>query len=513
MTHFNRREFLSLAALTAGNTLLSERAWSQPATSATGFPQLLDLPNSSSEPGLVSAELIARPAIVQVGGKSAKLLTYNGSSPGPVLRVREGDTVRLKFTNRLSEMTNLHLHGLHISPNVDNPLRMLEPNASMNMEFTVPKGSSGTYWYHPHAHGMVSRQLFGGMAGAIIVEGEADAIPELREAHEQLIVLRDLGLVNGSPSPHTTMDWLNGKEGAILTVNGAIKPTLLASKSTLRLRLVNASNARTYRLKLEGHPLHLIATDGGMLEKPVTLEELLLAPGERAEVLVQLKREGTFKLLDLPYSRGKMSAAGAANTRDGDRWKDSGGMNMGGTGGTGDTRDNFRRDASDTASASGTGNKTPVTVMFVNAPKLPKPAPLPTHLTNLPVLANLHPALTRRVVFTERPKQAKFLINGKSFDPNRVDFTGKVGTLEVWEIKNWADMDHPFHLHTYRFQVLSRNGKPEPYRAWKDVVNLRRNETVRIAVPLADFSGKTVFHCHVAEHEDKGMMGVFEVRA
>ena len=390
MSQFNRRDILSLSALAASTALLGRRAWSQADSSSGSFPQLLDLPNSSSEPGLVTAELVARPAIVQVGGKSAKLLTYNGSSPGPLLRVREGDTVRLKFTNKLSEMTNLHLHGLHISPSVDDPLRMLEPNASVNMEFTVPKGSGGTHWYHPHAHGMVARQLFGGMAGAIIVEGEADSIPELRDAHEQLIVLRDLGLANGLVAPHTTMDWLNGKEGAILTVNGAIKPTLLANKSTLRLRLLNAANARTYRLKLEGHPLHLIATDGGMLEKPVTLEELLLAPGERAEVLVQLDRQGTFKLLDLPYERGKMGAAGSSDTGQRDRWRETAGMNMGGTGNTRDTRDNYRRDATDTvnaastANAGGMGNKTPTTLMFVTAPKLPKPGPLPTHLANLP---------------------------------------------------------------------------------------------------------------------------------
>ena len=490
MTHFNRRKFLSLAAFTAGNTLLGARAWSQSAASAMRFPQLPLLPTSSPEPGLVIAELVARPAIVQVGGKAARLLTYNGASPGPLLRVREGDTVRLKFSNRLSEMTNLHLHGLPISPNVDNPLRMLEPNASETLEFTVPRGSSGTYWYHPHAHGTVSRQLFGGMAGAIIVEGEADAIPELREAHEQLIVLRDLGLANGSPEPHTTMDWLNGKEGAILTVNGAVKPTLVASKPTLRLRLVNASNARTYRLALEAHPLHLIATDGGLLEKPVTLEELLLAPGERAEVLVRLEREGTFRLLNLPYERGKMSMGGSGDVGERDR-RDSGSAGMG---------------------EMNIGNASPQTLMFVNAPKLSKPAPLPSHLASLPVL-DAPVALTRRLVFTERTAQAKFLINGKSFDPNRVDFTGKMGTLEIWEIKNWADMDHPFHLHTYRFQVLSRNGRPEPYRAWKDVVNLRRNDLLRLAVPLVDFHGKTVFHCHVAEHEDRGMMGVFEVRA
>jgi FtsP/CotA-like multicopper oxidase with cupredoxin domain len=106
---------------------------------------------------------------------------------------------------------------------------------------------------------------------------------------------------------------------------------------------------------------------------------------------------------------------------------------------------------------------------------------------------------------------ARFFVNGRLFDPARTDFAGRVGTLEVWEIVNRGDMDHPFHLHTYPFQVLSRNGVAEPFRAWKDVVNLREHDVVRIAVPVETFTGRTVFHCHIVEHEDRGMMGTFEV--
>ncbi|MGM8838509.1 multicopper oxidase domain-containing protein, partial [Thermus sp. 93170] len=116
------------------------------------------------------------------------------------------------------------------------------------------------------------------------------------------------------------------------------------------------------------------------------------------------------------------------------------------------------------------------------------------------------------LVLGERMMQAEFFINGRMFDPGRVDIQAKLGTIEVWELVNETEMDHPFHLHTYPFQVLSRDGQPAPYRAWKDTVNLRPNETVRIAVPLRDFGGITVYHCHIVEHEDRGMMGVLEVR-
>jgi FtsP/CotA-like multicopper oxidase with cupredoxin domain len=121
-------------------------------------------------------------------------------------------------------------------------------------------------------------------------------------------------------------------------------------------------------------------------------------------------------------------------------------------------------------------------------------------------------AVTRRVVMTERMMPPGFFLNGRTFDHERVDFGGRLGTLEVWELENRGDMDHPFHLHSYPFQVIERNGAPEAYRAWKDVVNLRRNDRVKIGAPLRDFTGLTVYHCHILEHEDRGMMGTLEVR-
>jgi FtsP/CotA-like multicopper oxidase with cupredoxin domain len=119
--------------------------------------------------------------------------------------------------------------------------------------------------------------------------------------------------------------------------------------------------------------------------------------------------------------------------------------------------------------------------------------------------------VVRRVVLGMTMMAREFTINGRAFDEDRVDFRGREGDLEIWEIENPTGMDHPFHLHTYSFQVLSRNGVPDAFPAWKDVVNVRPREVVRIAVPLRDFTGKTVYHCHIVEHEDRGMMGVLEV--
>ncbi|WP_038055641.1 multicopper oxidase family protein [Thermus amyloliquefaciens] len=464
----NRRTLLKVAA----GFLLSPLARGQ-----ASFPEP---PVLQSREGLLQVRLKVAPTPVAVAGREAQLWTYGGSFPGPTLRVRPGDTVRLELENLLPEPTNLHWHGLPLSPKVDDPFLEIPSKETWSYAFAVPQDLAGTFWYHPHLHGRVAPQLFAGLAGAILVESPLDGIPELREAEEHLLVLKDLQLVGGRPAPHGPMDWINGKEGNLLLVNGASRPTLRAGKATLRLRLLNASNARYYRLQLEGHPLYLIASDGGFLEEPYELSELLLAPGERAEVLVRFQKEGVFRLLALPYDRG-------AHMMGGMEHMGHGGMPM------------------------GTSQSSPQTLLTLVAPPRPKPLPLPKALAKPSALNPSQARVTRRLTFTEDMMAGKFFINGQTFDHLRVDFQGRAGELEVWEVDNQGDMDHPFHLHTHPFQVLTVNGKPFPYRALKDVVNLKAKEVVRLLVPLKDLPGKTVFHCHIVEHEDRGMMGVLEV--
>lgn len=507
MSTLNRRDFLKYTTLGLAGTYLASRL---PALAQAPYfpgPRLLGVERSE---GLVQAQLSARASNLTLRGQPVQLLTYGGL-PGPTLRVREGETVRLNFTNNLTEPTNLHLHGLHIPPSVDDPLAEIGPGESRVYEFTLPKGSAGINWYHPHLHGRVAEQLFAGLAGALIVDGPLDAMPELAGAEEHLLVLKDLALAGGQVAPFTMMDWMNGKEGDLLTVNGAVQPVLQAQKATLRLRVLNASNARYYRLALDNHPLYLIATDGGFLERPVELGELLLAPGERADLLVRLTREGRYRLQALPYDRGaQMMMGGPRGMGDqggmpgmsmGGSQDGMGGMDMG-AGGSGEEQ----------GSMMGMGPSRPQTLLTVVAPLRPKPLPLPTGFAPVERLDPGKTTATRRIEFGERMMQAQFFLNNRRFDPGRVDIRARVGDLEVWELVNKTDMDHPFHLHTYPFQVLSVNGKAPAYRAWKDVVNVREKDTVRIAVPIRDFAGLTVYHCHIVEHEDRGMMGVLQVQ-
>lgn len=153
------------------------------------------------------------------------------------------------------------------------------------------------------------------------------------------------------------------------------------------------------------------------------------------------------------------------------------------------------------------------TLLTIAAPSRPQPLPLPTGFTSVERLDPSKATANRRIEFGERMMQARFFFNGKAFDVNRVDIRAKVGDFEVWELVNKTDMDHPLHLHTYPFQIVSRNGRAPAYRAWKDTVNLKKDEVVRIAIPIRDFAGITVYHCHIVEHEDRGMMGVLEVEA
>ena len=454
----------------------------------------------SSQEGLLSFDLEASVQPISLGGRKANLLTFNGQLPGPRLEAKPGDTVQIRFTNRLNQPTHLHYHGLHITPqgNADNIFLSVPPGEQSTYEFTLPADHpAGTFWYHPHHHGHVAEQLFGGLAGLFVVRGELDEIPEIKAAQEAFMVLQDFDINRAgdiaAPDPMANM---RGREGPIVTVNGQVNPGLaIPQGGLLRLRLLNASPARFYRLQLERHSFQLIATDGGAIAAPVELSELLLAPGERAEVLVQGNREpGQYRLLNLPYDRGGMMMGG--------------GMGMGG-GGMGGMTHSMGGEMGQTAA------QTAQPLALLTYEGTVSPLPLPQQLIAVDVLPA--PTMTRRIELSMAMGSGMsmaFLFNGKTFDGQRIDVTPKLDTVEEWELVNVDPdrMDHPFHLHINPFQVISRNGQPEPYRAWKDTVLVKGGETVRIRIPFRTFTGKTVYHCHILDHEDLGMMGIVEIQ-
>ncbi|MFH7242243.1 MAG: multicopper oxidase family protein [Spirulina sp.] len=481
-----RRQFLALMAAMAGTPLVARCA---------RFGSTMAMPTVyRSEAGLLDLDLTASLGRVSLGGRSATLMTYNQQVPGPQLEVKPGDRVQIRFTNAFDQPTNLHYHGLHLPPTslADDPFRTVAPGETALYDFQIPnQHPSGFFWYHPHFHGLVAQQVFHGLAGTILVRGE-DEPPELASAQEAVLVLQDFDLNRRGnvqePTPPFRM-W--GRQGDLITVNGQLQPRFgLPQGGLLRLRILNASASRVYQIQLADHPWWLAATDGLTLAAPVAQNAVVLAPGERADLLVPGDQPpGSYALLSLPYDRGIAVMAGSMMGH--------GSMMGRGTGDTEEPQTIATLDYGGTE-ASDTGSPT-----LVN---------LPTTLGTVEALPE--PAIVREFIFDhgiDPETHDPFLINGRAFGHHRVDVQAQVGTVEDWVLINKAGMDHPFHLHTNWFQVISRNGQPEPLRAWKDVVNLRPYETVRIRVPFRDFTGKTVYHCHILDHEDQGMMGIVEM--
>jgi bilirubin oxidase len=432
------------------------------------------LANTSTQPRTVEVTLTASPTRLSLlPGTLTSVYAYNGRVPGPTLEVHEGDRVIVHFRNELPEPTTVHWHGLHIPVLSDgSPFHPVAPGRQRDYVFTLQPGSAGTYWYHPHPDHMTGRQIGRGLYGTIVVRPESDPLPPLRE---QLLVLSDNRMMaDGTidwPDPKSVqggIDENNGREGQHLFVNGQIMPALtIRSGETQRWRIVNASASRVYRLALAGHTFLHVGNDGGLFEKPVEVKEILIANSERVELLVRgTGAPGSRAVLQtLPYDRY------APPTRPTD-W-------------------NAPRDL--------------LTLQY--SPDEPiAPVTIPDRLRPIPALDPARATVKREISLGQG------IINGRTMDMTRVDVLARLGTTEIWTIENLVAMDHPFHLHGFQFQVLDRNSVPEPFRSWKDTVNVPKHETVRFVVRFDDYPGKWMFHCHILDHEDHGMMGILEVR-
>ncbi len=434
----------------------------------------------ASRDGVLELDLTAAPKRLQVGGREASVQTFNGSLPGPTLRVSPGDTVRIAMTNELPSPTNLHVHGLHVSPrgNSDNPFISIAPGDSFDYEFVLPEDHPpGTYWYHPHLHGTVADQVAAGLYGAIIVE-DAAPVPVTRE---RLMVVSDLSLdASGAIATVDHMQRMIGREGEIVLVNGQVRPRITAAPGEReRWRIVNACPSRYLRLALDGQDVQLFSRDFGRLAAPETLSELVLPPGGRVELLVDV-RKGSSTLTAEPVDRGGMGAM----------------MGGGSTGG---------------------GDAVEMLALEVTGESTDTPGPVPAG----PALRDLRgrPIAGRRTLdfgmgmggMMGRGGGMSFTINRQTFDGDRTDATVEAGTVEEWTLTNSSTMDHPMHLHVWPMQVIEDGQGRVPEPRWRDVVNVPASGRVTVLIAFEDFSGRTVYHCHILDHEDEGMMGTVAV--
>ncbi len=433
-----------------------------------------------SSGGALHVRLTAAGGPTSIAGRDATALSYNGGIPGPTLLLRPGDLLHVTLQNQLKSVTNLHVHGLHVSPegNSDNVFLAIEAGSSFDYEYRLPEDHPpGVYWYHPHHHGMVAEQVFGGLYGAIIVE-DPTPIPVTRE---RVLVISDTTLdAAGRIPPPAPTDRMMGREGTIVLVNGQSTPHLTSAPSAReRWRIVNACASRYLDLRLDGQSMKLLGIDSGRFGTPRDVEEVLLRPGNRADLLITMAA-GQSVLRTLPVDRG--------NT----------GMMMGGaTASTG----------ADLLTLGVAGDHTDTALL----PPVPKQA-APRDLRTEHVTGRRELTFAMGMGMGMGSGMMSFTVDGKPFDPTRVDTLVEAGAIEEWTLTNTSLMDHPIHLHVWPMQIVdpSLNGDDSP--EWQDVVNVPANSSVRVRIPFEDFTGRTVYHCHILDHEDLGMMGIIDVR-
>ena len=458
-------------------------------------------------------------------GDPATLQPLTGSYLGPIIRVRRGQRVRIHFGNNLPAQSIVHWHGLHVPDTADgHPRHAIKPDQTYIYEFEV-RNRAGTYWFHPHPHRQTGPQVYRGLAGLFLVSDDEEAAAGLPTgANDIPLVIQDRTFDADNQLVYLTngmMDQMMGFLGGDILVNGRPDFTLPVATRVYRLRLVNGSNSRIYKLAWQnGAPLTVIATDGGLLEKPIQREYITLAPGERVDLWVDFRdyQVGTeLQMRSLAFSGaeagGMMGADGMGHNMGGMRQSMMGGM--------------------------------------MNNP-LANGAPFPVFTVRVERAETDTLTLPERLAVVERHQVAEavnsanprlfrlymanmnWTLNGRTFEMEGVtaEETVQLNTLEVWEFVNepgrggmMADfMAHPIHIHGLQFQVLGRQVAPEQAtnwesvragyvdEGWKDTVLLMPGERVTVLLKFEDYQGLFLYHCHNLEHEDMGMMRNYLVR-
>ena len=421
------------------------------------------------------------------GGINLSGLQFNNSLPGPTIRKQKGETVNIRFNNETGQESIVHWHGLIVPPEMDGHPRDAVPSGrSYDYHYTINQ-RAGTHWYHPHPHGLTGEQVYKGLAGFYIVEDDEERALNLPQGARELpLVIQDRrvddsGRVCYDPSMPERM--MTGFLGNNIMVNGAPHPFCEVSPDVYRLRILNGSNARIYNIAFEnGASFTVIGSDGGLLPAPVDTTELLLAPGGRADLLVDFSsgfRGSRVELISKPF---EVPSTGGRMGRMQDMMGGSGGPEQG----TGFSIMEFRieGEAQDDAFS------------------------LPDQLSrsNFPVPSD---ASSTRNILLSMEMMTGHTINGRQFEMERADEQVRQGDTEIWEFVNESTVPHPMHVHALHFKVLERSGSRgllPTETGWKDTVLVMPGEKVSVIMKFEAPKGLYVFHCHNLEHSDNGMM-------
>ena len=489
-----RRFLLGTAAVIAGSGYVWFKQSSIDVSNLSGRPKL-KLPTLIETSNSGRFELNAMAGKTNFGGgRKGVTAGYNGSYLGPVLKMRPGN-VQASVKNQLDVPVSSHWHGLVVPGEVDGgPHQAVSPGSVWQPDLPINQAPS-TAWYHTHIHGATATGVYAGLAGGIVVSDGLDnerGLPSAYGEDDLFLILQDKGFSADGQMIYSNdmMSRMHGFTGETIMVNGQVGSVATVPKSIVRLRLVNGSNARIYRLSFsDGQPMHLVATDGGYLPEPQSIDELRLSPGERAEVLVDFSETEATMLVSKPDPNAGM-----------------GGM-MGRM----------------QSLISGLGSSFEV-VAFATDERLEKRIKkLPTQLGgDIPDLRTVSSVQERQFsldmgrgggMMGRGMMGGAMAINGRPFEEKTINLRTKRGTIEKWTVSA-SMLAHPFHIHGVTFQVLSENGNaPRPEnRGWKDTVLV--NHAVELLVRFdqaAPDNAPFMYHCHILEHEDAGMMGQFVV--
>lgn len=473
-----RREFLRFSAgiFATGafsSTLISCQSPSDGESINRGQPLSLRMP-----PLLEGGSLSARYGSVELWpGSTSEVLLLNQSYLGPTLIKQKGEQVNLAFLNSLGEPSIIHWHGLNIPADMDgHPMDAVTNGDSYQYSFVVNQ-RAGTYWYHAHPDMLTAKQAYLGFAGFFIVQdSEEQMLPLPRGEYDVPMAIQDKRTSQEStsvPYAPTHNDVIAGYLGNEVFVNGTPNAYLDVKVAMYRLRLLNGSNARVYRIAFQdSRSFHVIATDGGLLDRPYEVNEVYLAPGERVEILVSFQEQDLGKSLLLLSKEFTTASHGG------------GGFSQG----------------------------QPMSVITFNVTSHGNQnLTLPGSLVSFERLSESSASRERTFQLTMDHSRSKgiHMIDGKVFEMDRSDYQIPFGETEIWEIQNQAEGMHSMHVHGAHFQILERRFAgaltPVDY-GWKDTVLVNDNETVRIAIRFDSFKGRYLFHCHFLEHEDDGMM-------
>ncbi|MBI3950515.1 MAG: multicopper oxidase family protein [Acidobacteria bacterium] len=540
MARLNRREFLWAAGvggvfLSAEGTKLIPRVFGRSGRASlplaqdrfdprqpTNFTNPLLLPSDTGLLGVfqpssnftMSAKVIDQEILP---GASARLWVYEVERAGkrylnPIIRMRTGDDFSTTFKNDLSEVSIIHWHGFHVSGRNDgHPGDVIGSGATYPYNFPV-LNRAATYWYHPHPDGNTARQVYFGLAGLFIVEDEEEN--HLKGALDLSFGETDVPLIiqdrrfnaDGTLLYNPSLsEYFMGFLGNVILANLTVKPFLDVSTRVYRFRILNGSNTRNYRLAFlkgsERLPFYIIGNDGGLVDRPYQATEVLISPAERVDVLLDLRN---LQQDDIVF----LKSLGISAT----------GHHMGGRGGP-----------MQPPGSGGLGEDEEFYILKLNVSnRITYDKQIPTILSDIaPINPTGAGAPTRPFLLTGT--RSGWFINGLQFSMDQVPVRVSKNTIEIWETSNdFISVPHPMHLHGFQFQVLERINSPSQIRnmavdsrgllptdkGWKDTVLVWPGERVRVAIDFAhNFSGEQlyVFHCHILEHEDSGMMINYKV--